>query len=275
MTDQAPGTRSLASSIELDATPEQVWEMIATGQGLSRWFPVEARVSPGVGGEIWFSWGKGVMEGTAKIVTWEPPHRLVSEWGGMHDEYTIESKDGTTTLTIVSNGFGEGGDWDDMYDSVRTGWMFELGGLRHALDHHAGQLRDVVRAVRRCAPDRDAIASMVLDDALAPGVDLGSARVGDEIELELDGLGRVPARVVVANQPRDMALVTQTLNNAYWRVLLEAPCGGSPEPALDVTLWASTYGLDTESRQRLGRAIDATLDRLLGSAGSLVAVSPS
>ncbi len=275
MTDLNPGTRSLASSIDLDATPEQVWEMIATGEGLARWFPIEARVTPGVGGEIWFSWGKGVMEGAARIVAWDPPRRLVSEWGGMHDTYTIESAGGTTTLSVVSSGFGEGGDWDDMYDSVRTGWMFELGGLQHALAHHPGQDRDVVRVVRRCAPDREALAAMVLEDALAPGVDLGAARVGDQVDLELDGLGRIAARVVVGNQPRDLALVTPSLNNAYWRVMLEAPCGGSPEPAMDATLWASTYGLDAPAREQLGRAINATLDRLLGGAGAPVAITPS
>lgn len=272
MTETTKNTRSLTSSIELHATPEQVWEMIATGEGLARWFPVEARVTPGVGGEVWFSWGPAVMEGTARIVSWEPPHRLVTQWGQMQDEYTLVGRGGVTTLTIVSSGFGEGAQWDEMLDSTRTGWKFELGGLRHALEHHAGEDRQVVRAARRCPPDKEALAAAVLDHAIAPAKDLRSLRAGEEFELALDGFGRVPVRAAVSSVPRDMGLVASTLNDAYIRVLIEAPCGGSPEPALDVTLWASTYGLDAGARTKLGDAMGRTLDRLLGAMGKPVAL---
>ena len=148
-TESNAGTRSATSSIEIDASPEQVWEMVATGEGMERWFPIEARVTPGEGGEIWFSWGKGVMEGAAKIVAWEPPRRLVGEWGGMHDEYLIEGSGGRTTLTVTSSGFGEGAEWDEMLDSVSTGWMFELRGLKHAMETHPGETRTVVRSSTR------------------------------------------------------------------------------------------------------------------------------
>ena len=264
------GTRSVKASVELDATPEQVWEMLATGEGLARWFPIEARVKPGEGGEIFFSWGKGVMEGTANIVTWDPPRRLVGEWGGMHDEYLIESKDGKTTLTVVSSGFGEGDDWDKMLDSTNAGWAFELGGLKHALEKHPGESRTVLRAVRRCAPDRDALAAIVHDHALAPDTNLLAAQSGDEVTLRLDGLGEIRARVGAAHQPADMAFETPKLNNAYWRLMIEAPCGGSPEPAMDVTLWASTYGLDAQRQREVQDAITRTLERLIGERGKPV-----
>lgn len=270
MTDTKPGTRSLTSSIELDATPEQVWEMIATAEGLARWFPVEARVTPGEGGEIWFSWGEHVMQGAAKIVSWEPPHRLVSEWGGLHDEYTIEGKGGKTTLTIVNNGFGEGGDWDEMYDSVRTGWMFELGGLKHALANHPGKARTVLRSAKRCPPDRDALSAIVHDHGIAPDSDLRTAKAGDSVTLHLDGIGAVEGHVAVANQPRDMAIITPEFNNAYWRILLEPPCGGPPEPVMDATLWASTYGLDEQRQREVKDSITRTLERLIGDRGSAV-----
>lgn len=270
MTDSKAQTRSATGSIEIEATPEEVWEMIATGEGLARWFPVEARVRPGEGGEIFFSWGKGVMEGTAKIVTWDPPRRLVSEWGGMQDQYTIEGHGGRTTLSVVSSGFGEGKDWDQLLDSTNTGWMFELGGLKHALEKHPGETRDVVRAARRCEPDLDALSLAIHDRGLAPGADLRSVKVGDAVTLELDGFGAIEGRVAVANPPRDLAIVTPSIRDAYWRVLIEAPCGGSAEPAIDATLWASTYGVEAGERGRLREAMARTLDRLLGGKGSKV-----
>ncbi|MEZ6241436.1 MAG: SRPBCC domain-containing protein [Phycisphaerales bacterium] len=272
MTDTKKGTRSLTSSISLDATPEQVWEMLTTGEGLSRWFPVEARVTPGVGGELWFSWGKNVMEGSAKIVSWEPPHRLVTEWGQMQDRFTIEGKGGTTTLTIVTSGFGEGSEWDGMLDSTTTGWKFELGGLKHAIEKHPGEDRHVVRRISRCGPDKEAIYAAMLDHALAPDTDMRTIKVGDAFELELDGIGRVPVRVAVSSAPKDMGLVAPSLNDAYLRVLIEPPCAGSEEPAIDVTLWASTYGLDAAQRDTLGASMARTLRRLLGDRATPVEV---
>ncbi len=269
-TKKPGGARSLTSTIDLNAPPEKVWEMLATGEGMSRWFPIDCKVTPGEGGEMWFSWGEGVMEGTSKIVSWDPPHRLVTEWGQMRDEFTIEARGGVTTLTVVSSGFGEGAEWDEMLDSVSSGWKFELGGLKHAIESHPGEDRDVVRAVRRCEPDKDAVRAAVLDHALAPETDLRALNVGDEFELELDGMGRVPVRAAVSSAPRDMGLVAPSLNDAYIRVMIEPPCGGSDKPALDVTFWASTYGLDAATREKLGRAMATTLDRVLAGKGEVV-----
>ncbi len=266
MTDTKP-TRSITSSIDISATPERVWEMLSTGEGLSRWFPIEARVTPGEGGEVWFSWGEKVMEGSSKIVSWEPPRRLVTQWGQMQDEFMIEGKGGVSTLTIVSSGFGEGDEWDAMLDSVSTGWSFELGGLKHAIENHAGRDRDVVRTVRRCEPDKDAIAQRVLDHGIAPDADLRTLMVGDTFELELDGVGRVPVRAAVSHAPKDMGLVAPSLNDAYIRVMIEPPCAGSDEPAIDVTFWASTYALDAGTRSKLGDAMARTIERVLDGKG--------
>lgn len=270
-------SRSLTNRITLDATPQQVWDAIATAEGLKRWFPTDARVTEpdaaGENGELWFSWGPAVMEGSARIIEWAPPTRMVTTWASMRDEFLIEAGEGEskgkTVLTITSHGFGIGDPWDDMYDSVRTGWVFELTGLKHALERHAGVDRVVVRSARRCEPDRDALAESVLNDGIAPGVDLRNAKAGDAVTLRL-GDESLEAVVAVPNQPRDLALTIPALNDAYMRVLLEAPCGGTETPAMDATLWVSTFGLDDARRSTLAQALRDTLDRCLGDTGQPV-----
>jgi hypothetical protein len=56
------------------------------------------------------------------------------------------------------------------------------------------------------------------------------------------------------------------------RVLLEAPCGGSETPAIDATLWVTTYGLDEPRRASLKAALESALDRLLAGRGRTVQV---
>jgi len=270
-------SRSLTNRVSLAATPQEVWDAIATAEGLRRWFPTDARVTEpdvaGENGELWFSWGPAVMEGAARIIEWAPPTRMITTWGGMRDEFLIEAGEGEskgrTTLTITSHGFGIGDSWDDMYDSVRTGWAFELTGLKHALERHAGVDRVVVRSARRCEPDRGALAGAVLNDGVAPGVDLRNAKAGDAVTLRL-GDESLEAVVAVPNQPRDLSLVVPALNDAYMRILIEAPCGGSSGPAMDATLWVSTYGLDDARRASLERSLGETLGRCLGETGEPV-----
>ena len=51
------GTRAFRMSLDLDATPEQVWQALTDPQELVRWFPTGARVRPGEGGTMLWSWG--------------------------------------------------------------------------------------------------------------------------------------------------------------------------------------------------------------------------
>jgi uncharacterized protein YndB with AHSA1/START domain len=52
-----------------------VWRALTEAEELTRHFPLEARVTPGVGGSIWISWG-GAWNGELRIEIWDPPSRL-------------------------------------------------------------------------------------------------------------------------------------------------------------------------------------------------------
>ena len=60
-------TRSFSMSIDINATPEDVWRALTDAGELMRWFPLQARVTPGKGGSVFWGWistGRGSRRST-------------------------------------------------------------------------------------------------------------------------------------------------------------------------------------------------------------------
>ena len=151
-------SRTFDMSIDIDASPDAVWSALTEASELTRWFPLEARVTPGKGGTMYWGWGGG-WAGESRIAEWEPNRRLKlietrqgfdadgkplavpGETRELAVEVTLESHAGKTRVRLVHSGFGDGADWDDELDGVSNGWQFELRGLRHYLEHHRGRNR--------------------------------------------------------------------------------------------------------------------------------------
>ena len=75
----ASGRRSVQAEVEVPGTPEEVWQAIATGPGISSWF-VPTEVDGRVGGAVVSHFGPGnSMDSVATITAWEPPRRFVAE----------------------------------------------------------------------------------------------------------------------------------------------------------------------------------------------------
>lgn len=140
-------TREIRRRLELDATPEQVWDAIATGPGITSWF-VPTEVEPRAGGAVTQAFG-GAMVATGVVTAYEPGRRFA--YGPVEEtppegreayafEFLVEGRDGgSTVLTFVHSGFGDGADWDGEYDGFATGWDLFLTNLRTALAHFAGE----------------------------------------------------------------------------------------------------------------------------------------
>src|SRR5580704_12253555 len=66
------GRRTVQVEVEVPGTPEEVWQAIATGPGVSSWFvPTEVRED----GTVVSHFGPG-MDAIAIQTAWEPPHRF-------------------------------------------------------------------------------------------------------------------------------------------------------------------------------------------------------
>ncbi len=163
---EQPEERRIETQFEIEAPVEDVWRALTDAEWLTNWFPPEARVTPGVGGSIWHSWG-GEMEFEASIGNWEENKhlKLIHIEATPPDEveearkqgtfvpfqialdYYLQGKGGSTTLRLVNSGFSDDAVWDTQYDGTVRGWQLELRGLKHYLERHRGVKRHVVKAV--------------------------------------------------------------------------------------------------------------------------------
>lgn len=142
---EANGRRSISVEVEVPGTPEEVWDAIATGPGISKWF-VPAQVEQRAGGKMVLNFGPG-MDSASEITTWDPPHRFTATSQGlgpnapdMGTEWTVEARDGgTCTVRVVHSLFADTDDWDNQLGEVESGWPSFFVVLRMYLSHYRGQ----------------------------------------------------------------------------------------------------------------------------------------
>jgi uncharacterized protein YndB with AHSA1/START domain len=178
MTDEHDDTIEVAA--EVAGTPEEVWELIATGPGIATWF-MPAQVDGREGGTIELRHAPGddgVSRG--RITAFEPPHRLQFEedpgdWT-MATEFLVESRSGgTCVVRVVTHGIAAVD--EGFRDGLVSGWTQALATLRIRLDGFA----DRPSAFRRVWAARGDVA---LDDAwgeAAGALGLAGAAVGDRV----------------------------------------------------------------------------------------------
>lgn len=242
--DQKPA-RKVDFSVEIDAPLEAVWKALTDGKELTRWFPPDARVTPGVGGSVWMSWGPP-WEGEAKIEIWKPNQHLRNvEPPPQPDsipiviDYYLESRGGKTVLRLVQS-FGTGQDWEDEYsESISRGWPFMLTNLRHYLEVHPGTPRQVAWPRLNVTDSPDAVWQRLLsaDGFLRQG-SFADLKPGDSYSIETTAGDRLQGKLQFMRMPWTFCLTVDNLNNALLWV--------NQEPIKDTTqiwIWLSAYGL--------------------------------
>jgi uncharacterized protein YndB with AHSA1/START domain len=162
MTEQR---RAFEMALDLDASPDEVWRALTEAEELVRWFPLDARVTPGPGGTMFWSWGD-TGDWQTRIEAWEPGRllRLVQHDARPYDaagrplppgeveaarlaiEFTLVTHQGRTRLRLVHSGFGRGTAWDNEFEGIAEGWQAELRSLRHYLRAFRGRDRAFGRA---------------------------------------------------------------------------------------------------------------------------------
>jgi len=141
---EANGRRSVQVEVEVPGTPEQVWQAIASGPGVSAWF-VPTDADDHVGGTVTSHFGAG-MDSVSTITAWDAPHRFVKEgtWGPksptVATEWTVEARGGGKCLVrVVHSLFADTDDWDNQLTGIESGWPAFFRILRLYLEHFPGQ----------------------------------------------------------------------------------------------------------------------------------------
>jgi uncharacterized protein YndB with AHSA1/START domain len=157
---------------EVAATPEQVWDAIATAEGISAWM-VPTRLDPQVGGEVSFDLGD--FRSTGVVTDYTPNRRFayeepwpiadqaedipaqMVEWfdtigvplSQVYDdlssatpiatEFLVESASGgSSVIRVVTSAYGSGADWEnEFFTEMVAGWNEILDNLVKHLNQAA------------------------------------------------------------------------------------------------------------------------------------------
>ena len=212
----------LTNEFQVDATPEEVWDAIATGPGVDAWFMGRNEIEPREGGTVRTIMRGGTEEGT--VQAWEPPNRLAYRTpegpdGALHAfEYIVEGREkGSTVVRWVHSGF-LGENWESEYEGLSEGDPMYFDKLRVYLTYFRGRTATPVEAFGPAVPNRDG-AWATLHRALG----LKSApSLGDRVRLTPEGLPVLDG--VVDWLSRDFLGVRT--DDGIYRFMHIAPFGG-------------------------------------------------
>ena len=144
---EASGRRSVQVEVEVPGTPEEVWEAIATGPGISSWFvPTEFEERDGKPVAVKLNFGPG-MESRSEVTAWDPPRLFASEGAGwtpdsppIATEWSVEARaGGVCVVRVVHSLFASTDDWDGQLEGTEFGWPGFFRILRLYLTHFRGQ----------------------------------------------------------------------------------------------------------------------------------------
>lgn len=259
--------RTIEMTMEIDAPTGAVWRALTDARELVRWFPLKAEIEPRVGGRYWMSWGDE-YDGESRIEIFEPERRLRTTWPSMTKkegrpielavDYHLEGREGRTALRLVHSGFGRGANWDDEYEGVHTGWMFELRSLRHYLQRHPGQDRQALFLV---GPGSRLTGAEVWERVVRDGFGIPDPRnlvEGDRYSFPV-GEGTVFEGTVLDSRPsRQLAVTVDGLHDGIFRIEVFA---ARPH------LWLAAWGEGRDAVARFEKPWRQMLERVLPGEG--------
>ena len=138
------GRRYVRVEVEVEGSPEDVWNAIATGPGVSSWFvPTKFDLdADGRPASLVCHFGEG-MDSHATITGWEPPRRFTAESddfapGGpvVATEWNVKPVRKETCLVTVEHSlFGDTDEWDTFLENTESGWPAFFAVLRIRMAH--------------------------------------------------------------------------------------------------------------------------------------------
>jgi uncharacterized protein YndB with AHSA1/START domain len=186
-------------AFEVPGTPAEIWEAIATANGITAWF-MRTEIEERAGGKVVFHLPSD-HESRGEVTAWDPPRRIEyvePDWatlGGqaadavtpLVTEFLVEARSGgTCVVRVVSSAFGRGADWEqEFFDEMLKGWVPFFDNMRVYLDHFAG------RPVTPMSVQAD-VRGTGTEVLAAIRRELGGAKVGDPVEVR-DIKGEVEA----------------------------------------------------------------------------------
>lgn len=177
---EANGRRSVQIEVEVPGTPEEVWQAIATGPGISSWFvPTHFEERDGKPVAVTASFGPG-MEARSTLTAYDAPRMFANESAGwmpgsppMAAEWSVEARRGGVCIVrIVHSLFASTDEWDDQLESTASAWPAFLRNLRLYLTYFRGQRSAIMQVVTPASSEAEAW------DTLTSALGVKGVRVG-------------------------------------------------------------------------------------------------
>lgn len=139
--------RALDKSVDVRATPEQLWAAWTTREGIVSFFAPDAEVDARPDGLFEIRFDPGAAPGLRgadgmRFLALQPPRMLSFTWNAPpHLPQARQQRtavvvrlqpvdDKTTRVTLHHSGWGDGGEWDQTYAYFDRAWTGVLGNLK-------------------------------------------------------------------------------------------------------------------------------------------------
>jgi hypothetical protein len=181
----------LVNEIEVDATPEQAWQGIATGEGMDAWYMGRNEIEPREGGRMRTTTPTWSEEAT--VTTWDPPNRLAYRTAEAEDgafmsfDYRIERGDkGNTSIKWTHTGM-LGDNWEREYEAMAEGDTAYFHKLGVYLTYFFGRKATPVETYGPEVHDREQAMKLMRE-----GLGLtGPVAVDDKVRLTPEGIAPI------------------------------------------------------------------------------------
>ena len=290
--NEAPSTRAIVVSIEVDAPRDRVWRTMTDPEFVSRWFAPIASGETGEGGHLTVSWGPGA-DWTTWIHEWDPPRRVlysstkagdenreqteeeVEQAASMTTTYRLEERDGGTLVELVNGGWSTDPSWDAAFHMTANGWRFFLWNIKHIVERHHGTPRTMISDRPWVSGTREEVWDKIFGpdgvpseagetfrlrlgaDGAEEGGDDSAARDDDTPGVVLEGV------TVLSDRPWAFAGMVTSLDDGIVHVEMEGMGGDRWK----IGVWISAYGVEEEQCDRIRTALDETIARLFPDQG--------
>ena len=250
--------RRIVKEFEIAASVDAVWKALTDGHELTKWFPLEARVTGGLGGTIFLSWGPD-CEGEADIVAWEPGKKFAWREPMALNEWTIEARGGKTLVRLVQSGFAGEADWENEYfDSTNYGWSFMLASLRLMLEKHPHEERHVAWPRVRTTLSRE----QAYRKAMAPNgifVEDPNPELQPEKSYSLKTTinETYSGNVEFVWENRGFCVTVRELNDALFWLTIEGAPG-----KIEAQIWLSAFGVPEEEVNAFHKTWESRLENI-------------
>jgi len=250
-------TRAIELSVELDASPEDVFRAVTEGTELAKWLAPEARSTAPEGGKkgsVWISWGEG-MSAEHEIEIYDAPKRVRHPSGKngetmapLYADWLIEARDGgKATLRLVHSGFSASADWDGEFEAHARGWKLMLENLRQYFARHAHE--PAVHLTFMAMPE---LTHTAIWKTLVGKLGISaSPKVGDPFRFTTPKGDVITGAVDHVTETRALGLVVREYDDALLRFTLEGKAGA---PKTFVFGYAIAYGAQRERANELVEA---------------------